>query len=156
MSLDIMAAGSHIEAEAGKQELLLLGALPRLLATVAEADDPAYDRLYPFAYGEDDADREYRRLAVPEIERARQRDNDTFEAVLARLAGGRTTLTRDEAESCVRAVGAGRITIAARHGLFEQDAFDESVDTPQGAIVAFLGVVQDELVTALFDLAGEA
>ncbi len=149
MSLTIAAAGSYVEVEMGKQERLLLGALPGLLATVDEADDPAYERLYPVPYGDDAADTEYRRLATPEIERARLRDNEVLTDVVERLDQGRTALSRTEAESCLRAVGAGRLTVAARHGFFDQATFDAAQRTPEGTIVAFLGLVQDELVAAL-------
>lgn len=156
MSLSITAVGAHVEAEAGRQELLLLGALPGLLATVERADDPAYERLHPVPYGDDEADEEFRRLTAPEIERARMRDRRVLAAVLDRLSEGRATLTRDEAECCMRAVGAARLAIAARHGFFEQSVFDDSHDSAEGVIVAFLGLVQDQLVGALSDLEGVA
>jgi hypothetical protein len=155
MSIDIVAAGCVVEAEMGQQELLLLGALPGLVATVAGSDDPAYERLYPAAYGDDDADREFRRFAAPEIERARTRDSTVFGAVLARLAEGRTSLNREEAEACIRTVGAGRLTIAARSGLFDQTTFDDAEHTPEGIIVGFLGVVQHDLVVAVSNLLEE-
>jgi len=152
MSLDIAAAGSRVEAELGPQELVLLRAVPGLLATIEQRDDPAYDRLHPVAYADDEADQEFRRLAAPEIERARLADNQVFADVLDRLAEGPAVLTRAEAESCMRTVGAGRLTIAARHGMFDQDVFDAAQESPEGAIVAFLGWVQDEFVAALSEL----
>lgn len=152
MSLDIVAAGTHIEATLGQQELLLLRALPSLLVSDRATDDPAYERLFPVPYGNDEADREFRRLAAPEIGRARQRDAEIFAHVMERCEAGPAALSRGEAEACARAVGTGRLTVAARHGLFDQDAFDASQNTPVGAIVAFLGLVQDELVHALAEL----
>jgi hypothetical protein len=154
MSLEIVASGSCVAIEMSTQERLLLRALPGVVSTVASESDPAYERLYPVPYGDDESDAEYRRLAVPEIERARDRDNDILTEVLERLEAGRATVRRDEAEACLRAVGAGRLAIAARHGFFDQSTFEAARNTPEGVVVAFLGVVQDELVTALRDLEG--
>lgn len=149
MSLEISATGSSVAIEIGKQERLLLGALPGVLSTVASESDPAYARLYPVPYGDEESDAEYRRLAVPEIARARDRDNDILSDVLQRLDAGRATLSRSEAEACLRTVGAARLAIAARHGFFDQTTFSAAEHTPEGVVVGFLGVVQDELVAAL-------
>jgi hypothetical protein len=154
MSLEISASGSTVAIEMGKQEQLLLSALPGVMATVDAETDPAYERLFPVPYGDDESDAEYRRLAMPEIERARDRDNDVMSDVLQRVEAGRATLSRHEAEACLRAVGAARLAIAARHGFFDQATFDAAQRTPEGAVVAFLGLVQDGLVAALSELEG--
>jgi hypothetical protein len=147
------ATSEGVEVRIGRRELAVLDALPSLLATISaeDDDDPAVGRLFPAAYADDAAELEFRRFAGSEIQRARQEDNDVFSDVLGRLDDGSTVLSLSETEACMRSVGAARIAIAARHGLFDQDAYDTSVETPHGTIVAFLGLLQEELVAALGD-----
>ena len=154
MSLHFAASAFGVEAEIGRRELAVLEAIPGLLATVAagEDDDPASLRLFPAAYGDDASEAEYRRFAASEIERAREHDRDVITEVLERLGDGSTLLTATEAECCVRAVGAARIAIAARHDMFDEDSLEAARDTPQGSIVAFLGLMQDEMLAALTDV----
>ncbi len=71
--------------------------------------------------------------------------------MLERLEQGRAELTPGETESCVRAIGAARLAIAARHGMFDMDELDQEPSTPHATIVAFLGYVQDELVNVLME-----
>jgi len=139
-----------VRARIDGQELAVLSAVPPLLASVdGDTADPAHDRLYPTAYANEADDREFRRLSRGEIQRGRRRDRDHLAAVLARLRDGRTELTTDEAEACARAVGAARLVIAARHGMFDGDGLPDVPTSPHEAIVAYLGMVQDELVDAL-------
>jgi hypothetical protein len=153
MTLRFTAVAGGVDVRLGRRELAVLGALPAFLATVGvEAGDPAIDRLFPAAYQGEADDRDFRRFAAPEIERARDVDRDVFSDVLERLRNGEAHLTTDEAESCMRTVGAARIAIAARNGLFDEDRFQAASRTPEGTIVAFLGVVQDEFVAALTQL----
>lgn len=152
MTFRFAPATGTIEARIDGQALAVLQAVPGFLASVdTAADDPAHDRLYPTAYTDDADDHEFRRLAHGEIRRAREADRTLFAGVLERLEEGRTSLTTDEAEACARSVGAARLAIAARHDMFDADDLSELPDSPHQAIVAYLGVVQDQLVQALME-----
>ncbi len=150
MSFHFDPESGEIEGRVDGQALAVLHAVPAFLASVdATPDDPAHDRLYPTAYADDAEDHEFRRLSHGEIQRARETDRTQLAAVLERLADGRTVVSQDEAEACARAVGAARLAIAARHSMFDTDDLSDLPDSPHQAIVAYLGMVQDQLVHAL-------
>lgn len=155
MSLRFTATSAGVHARVGRQELAVLEAIPGFLSSVGadDDDDPATERLFPVAYDDDAAAAEFRRFARPEIERARELDRDVLSDVLDRLSDGEVEMTTEEAESCMRTVGAARIAIAARHDLFDAERFEAESRSPHGTIVAFLGIVQDEMVAALNDAA---
>lgn len=145
-------ATGRIEAWVDGQALAVLQTIPGFLASVdAAADDPAHDRLYPTAYADDAEDHDFRRLAHGEIQKAREADRALLAEVLKRLEADRATLTTEEAEAFARSVGAARLAIAARHDMFDADDLSDLPDSPHHAIVAYLGVVQDQLVQALLD-----
>jgi hypothetical protein len=151
MTFRFAPATGTIEARIDAQALAVLQAVPGFLSSVDVTDDPAHDRLYPMAYADDADDHEFRRLAHGEIQRARESDRTCFAAVLERLENGRATLTAEEAEACARSVGAARLAIAARHNMFDADDLSDLPDSPHQAIVAYLGMVQDQLVQALLE-----
>jgi len=150
MSFTFSAATGQIEARVDAHELAVLKAIPAYLASIeSDSDDVVHERLYPAAYADEEEDREFRRLSHSDIQRAREVDRSRLTSVLERLAAGRTTLTEDEAESSARAMGAARLAIAARHGMFEVDELPRDPVTPHGTIVSYLGAVQVDLIEAL-------
>jgi hypothetical protein len=152
MTFRFESATGTIEAWIDGQALAVLQAVPGFLASVESTpDDPAHDRLYPTAYADDADDHEFRRLAHGEIQKGREADRALFAETLKRLEAGRTALTTEEAEAFARTVGAARLAIAARHNMFDADDLSNLPDSPHQAIVAYLGVVQDQLVQALMD-----
>ena len=62
---------------------------------------------------------------------------------------GPVLLTADDAAAWARAIGEARIVLAARKGLFDIGLPDGKVDDPEIALVMFLGVVQEELVSEM-------
>lgn len=152
MSFRFSAATGDIEGRVDAKELAVLSAIPSFLASIeTDTDDVVLERLYPAAYAEEEDDREFRRLSHGDIQRAREVDRRHLADVLERLAAGRTTLTEREAEASARAIGAARLAIAARHGMFDEDELPREPLTPHATIVSYLGAVQDDLIEALND-----
>ena len=94
------------------------------------------------------------------IERALASDGfqEAHADALARAgAGERWPLETADSAKIDRALGAGAvhqgIAIAARHGMFDGPDLDGEPRSPEGVIVAFLGLVQESLVGALLDAA---
>ena len=117
--------------------------------------DPALARLLPDAYRDDpDASGEFRRYTEQSLRSAKQ---ETARIVLDTLPpdGGPVKLSRDEAQSWLRALNDVRITLGVRLGVTEEfedewhqlDPLDPRATAFE--VYAWLGDVQESLVQAL-------
>jgi len=143
-------AGVHVTVP--ERELAVLRAVPGFLATTGETQPHvvARGRHSPPVYRDDDlADREFHRFSGSNVDEAQQQDRQMLEAVLDRLGTGEADLTAGEASAMVRAIGSARIALAANNGLFELDELPSEPESPQQMLVAFLGMIQEDLVGAL-------
>ncbi|MCI0545224.1 MAG: DUF2017 family protein [Actinobacteria bacterium] len=149
MSLRCEATDDGVLLGAGSMELSILEALPEFLASI-DGSGVETNRLHPAAYPDDaEAEREFQRLVADDLDALRQADATALAEITRRLGQGPIELDVAEAESLLRAVGAARLTLAARAGLFDLPELPEPATTPQQTLVQFLGIVQDSLVEAL-------
>jgi hypothetical protein len=129
----------------------MLGFSPRTRAPL----DPALARLLPDAYRDDpDAAGEFRRYTEQSLRSAKQ---ETARTVLDTLPadGGPVKLSRDQAQSWLRALNDVRITLGVRLGVTEEfedewhqlDPLDPRATAFE--VYAWLGDVQESLVQAL-------
>ena len=142
------ATNQGIEVSLQGPEIALLSRLGTLLGGAGvEKDDPARERLTPRIYADDDdASREFDRLASKERIEARSADRETFNSGLDAAAAGAMILNGEDAAAWARVIGEARIVLAARKGLFEAGLPTEAVDDPEVAFVMFLGALQEVLV----------
>lgn len=126
-----------------RRERALLAALPALVGSVGEGD-PAWERLHPPAYADDEgAQRDFRRFAEPEVERSRRHDRERFQATV-----DDAELTLGDAEAWVRVIGEARLVLASVGGVSRPEDLDRPHD-PRLVLVAWLAHLQDALVRAL-------
>jgi hypothetical protein len=129
----------------------MMGFSPRTRAPL----DPALARLLPDAYRDDpDASGEFRRYTEQSLRSAKQ---EVAQTVLDTLPadGGPVKLSREQAQSWLRALNDVRLTLGVRLGVTEE--FEEQwsrlkPDDPQWSafeVYAWLGAVQESLVQAL-------
>ncbi|MCP3993607.1 MAG: DUF2017 family protein [bacterium] len=142
------ANAGGIEISLMRPEIALLERLGSLLSGAGvEKDDPARERLFPKIYLDDNnASREFERLAGKEYVEVRSVDREAFNRGLKSACEDTLTLTLDEAGAWVRVIGEARIVLAARRGFFEKGLPEQPVDDPEVAFVMFLGIIQEELV----------
>jgi len=128
-----------------------LSALRSVLGQVGEIgsveEDAAARRLLPPASTERTVADEFAEMTERELRSRHVADELTLDAVLERGSDDQLTMTSEEADACVRAVGAARIALAARLGMYDDGA--KRFGFRQRAAVDFLGYIQDQLVTAL-------
>ncbi len=152
MTFEFASTAGGVRITVPERELAVLRAVPGFLATTGETQPHvvARGRHSPSVYGDDEAaDREFHRLSGTNVDEAQQEDRLMLEVVLDRLGTGEAELTVGEASAMVRAVGSARIALAANHGLFELDELPAEPESPQQMLVAFLGMIQEDLVGAL-------
>jgi Domain of unknown function (DUF2017) len=144
--------GESIMVILDEREASLLARLPLLLAGVGlEGGDAAASRLSPSAYpGDEEAEREYRRLMASDLDLARADDRDVFAET---VRSGSYPITVAAAEAWLRVIGDARLTLAARRGVTDEtDEWEQRIRSDHDlAIVAWLGHLQAELVDALGD-----
>lgn len=134
----------------GPEIAILSGLGSMLSAAGVEPNDPARKRLLPEVYPDDkDASRDFRRLAEKERVEARSVDREVFARGLEEAAIGSFVLSADHAASWLRVIGEARVVIAARKGLFDAGLPEGRVEDAEVALVMFLGVVQEELVSEM-------
>jgi len=141
------AGRDGIEARLPAGEIAVLSRLVPLLGAVGiDADDPARSRLEPTVYEDDPAaSREFNRLVGAELGDARAEDRERFAMTLADATSG-VVLSGADAAAWLRVLGAARIVLASRNGLFD-DGLPEGIPTdPETALVMLLGYLQEELV----------
>ena len=143
-----LAKGADVEVElAGSEAAILLG-LPGLLGSAGvDKGDPARSRLNPILYRDDeDASREYERLAAKDRGAVRSADQERFGEMLQTASEGPLLLGREDAAVWARVLGEARVVLAARHGLFDSGLPSEVPSDPEVVLVMLLGYMQEELV----------
>jgi hypothetical protein len=113
--------------------------------------DPAHARLFPAAYRDDEAaSEEFTRYTRPGLV-----DRKAANAAQVSLALDEETvhLAPDDAERWLPLLTDLRLVIADRLGIRADD--DEVPDTPAGEVYAWLGHLQESIVTLLDDIAQE-
>ncbi len=143
------AEGDTIIVTMRARERVLIGQIPVLLAGVTgDGGDPGFEVLHRAVYRDDPrAAVEVANLSASEDEIRRTADRDVVE----RVASGATGMTRDEAHGFLRAVNEARLVLAARAGAFDLGpGWEEEIAAdPSLAAVAWLGMVQSELIRTL-------
>ncbi len=131
-----------------ERELLqqLRAELVALLET--EPGDSSLERLFPPAYEDKRADREYRKLMGDELLDGRRRALDVLEAT-----AGQEQLTAEEAEAWLTALNDLRLVLGTRLDVRE-DTFSDGLDmrdprAPELAVYSYLTWLQDSLVSAV-------
>ena len=127
-------------------ERAVLAALaPQLREALADPDAPGLRRLFPPAYGADEADRqaEYARLMRDDLV---ERHAGALE-VLERTAGA-DELSADELDTWVRALTHLRLVLGTRLDVAEDDD-PADVDDPEHHLYWYLGYLQETALDAL-------
>ena len=131
-----------------ERELLqqLRAELVALLET--EPDDPSLERLFPPAYDDKQANREYQKLMGDELLDGRRRALDVLGAT-----AGQEQLSAEEAESWLTALNDLRLVLGTRLDVRE-DTFADGLDmrdprAPELAVYSYLTWLQDALVSAV-------
>lgn len=145
------ATSQGIEATLLGPEIAILARLGGLLGSAGvKKSDPATGRLMPDIYPQDgQASRDFHRLVGKERVEARSADREVFGRGLEAALAGPVMLTTEDASAWARVIGEARVVLAARKGLFDTGLPDGKVDDPEVALVMFLGVVQEELVSQM-------
>jgi len=139
-------------------EVAILSRLSALLGSIgSDAQDPARGRLHPAVYPDDEAaSQELMRLTKDDIAAGRQADLEIFTRQLPESMNG-VDVKIDEAEAWLRVLGAARIVLASRRGLFDLDDLElASTDDPDVALVHLLGAYQAGLTEALLSSMGSS
>lgn len=142
------ATADGIAVQLFDTEIAILERLgPVLQGVGVEKDDPATQRLRPVIYSDDEqASREFERLAAKERVEVRSVDREKFADGLKAAAAGVITLSTEDAATWARVLGESRVVLAARKGLFDTGLPQGRPEDPEVALVMFIGVLQEELV----------
>ncbi|OFW66196.1 MAG: hypothetical protein A2Z12_07310 [Actinobacteria bacterium RBG_16_68_21] len=143
MTEPFVRTGDGVRVHLSKAEIAVLRGLPEVIA----ADGDAGGRLDYRAHPDDPtAEARYRDLIGEDLNRLRAADRRAFTRGL-----GRGEVTVEDAEAWMRVVGEARIVLAARLGITDDGWEDDARTTrdPEMALLAYLGYLQDALVTAL-------
>lgn len=143
---------SGIEVNLEPTEYAVLERVPALVGSIgASRDDPAAARLDPPVHpGNDKASGEFARLAGVEVAQGRYADAGAFERTLQHLQADRS-LSLEDGEAWVRALGTARIALIARRGReFDDESFAAADRAdPDILLVDYLGFLQEELLAVL-------
>ena len=119
-------------------------AVDRRAPTVATVDSP----LYP----EDTAaSREFERFAAKERSQSRAADRERFSNKLDEMQSGSIALGDTDAAAWARVLAEARVSLAARHGLFERGLPEDGSITADTALIVLLGHVQSDLVAVMVE-----
>ena len=134
----------------------VLETLPDYLSGLdGDRSDPAVARLYPSGHPDDEeAERRFRVLVTPGLRHARSKDREAF---IAGVASRPRSLSAAEAAVWLRVLGEVRLALAARAGVIDEapEGWDEAEpETPEIALVHFLGYLQGSLAEALLGSGG--
>jgi hypothetical protein len=142
------AVDEGVQVDLAGPESALLSRLTSLLGGAGvDKDDPAREWLLPRLYPNDEnASREFVRLAGKERVELRSADRERYKLSLDLAANGRVVLSDNDAAAWARVIAEARIVLAARKGLFETGLPEGPVDDPEVTFVVFLSVIQEELV----------
>jgi hypothetical protein len=142
--------GSEIALVLGAAERALLGRMVPFLDDVdpEDAADAGARRLRYRAHPDDEeADRNFRELVGDDLEGARTADRRRFLASLERGA-----LDGEDADAWLRVLGEARLVLAARLGIEDEEGWETRRDGgPEMALLALLGLLQEDLVRILLD-----
>lgn len=150
----VSRTGGRIVLEFAEGEAAVLRSLVDQYLEVVGTDagaDPAHARLFPAAYRDDEvAAEEFTRYTRPGLV-----DRKAANAAQVSLALDEETvrLAPDDAERWLPLLTDLRLVIADRLGIRADD--DEVPDTPAGEVYAWLGHLQESIVTLLDDIAWE-
>jgi hypothetical protein len=97
------------------------------------------------------ASREFQRLAAKERSQSRALDRERFSKRLQDLRSGSIILGDADAAAWARVLAEARVSLAARHGLFEQGLPEDGSVTTDTALIVLLGHVQSDLVAVMLE-----
>ena len=146
-----------VELRLAPEEIEALVMLPELLASVGSVPgDPAAARLTIATYPDDDeADAEFRRLMVPELDAGRSADRSAVLASLEVAMGQPVELSMAEAEAWLLVLNESRLVLAARIGIDEDGWGDDAAELedldPPMAFLHFLTYLHGELTHVLLE-----
>jgi hypothetical protein len=129
------------------EKVLLRELLAELETLLDDPDDPAVRRLFPPAYGDRDAEEQYRSLVRDQLVAGRS----------SALAAVRETLDKDvlsahEADAWLRALNDLRLVLGTRLDVSEDFDYEVDIRDPGGrdvAVYVYLSWLQEQLVEAL-------
>ena len=148
----------EIVVELDPAEVEIMARLAILLGSqVGDRRDSAVAAVDSPLYPEDPAaSREFERLAAKERTQARLLDRERFSKSLDDMRGGSIALGDADAASWARILAEARVSLAARHGLFDEGLPDDGSITADTALIVLLGHIQSDLVTAMLQKMEEA
>jgi hypothetical protein len=143
MSQPFVRSGALVRVRLDPGTRELLASLPELVEQSGDAEGRFDYRIHP-----DDpaAEARYRELVGDSLDDLRRGDRTVL-----RRAAAAETLEPDEAEAWMRVIGEARLILAGRLGIVA-DGWEEDADpeqSPEMALLGYLGYLQDGLVTAL-------
>ncbi len=149
---------SGIVAELDPAELEIMSRLAMLLAgQAADRNDPAAAAVDAPLYPKDPAaSREFERFAARERDQARASDRERFAKGLAEMKSSTITLGEADAAAWARVLAEARVSLAARHGLFDRGLPEDGSVTADTALIVLLGHVQSDLVAVMLERMKEA
>lgn len=142
MSEPFTRDGATIRVRLRRLEQQALATLPDLIEHGGAIDRLAY-RAHP---DDPERDAEFQALVAGSLAGMRHEDHRRF---VAGLAGG--VLEGDDAEAWLRVIGEARLVLATALGI-DHDGWEEEADpeeSPEMALLSYLGFLQDRLVTLL-------
>ena len=148
----------EIVVELDPAELEIMLRLATLLASqAANRHDPAAAAVDAPLYPADPvASREFERFAAAERSQARALDRRRFTKGLAEMKGGSMMLGEADAAAWARVLAEARVSLAARHGLFDRGLPEDGSVTADTALIVLLGHVQSDLVAVMLERMEEA
>ena len=102
------------------------------------------------------ASREFQRLAAKERSQSRAYDRERFSKKLEDMQSGSIVLGDADAAAWARVLAEARVSLAARHGLFEQGMPEDGSVTKDTALIVLLGHVQSDLIAVMLEKMEEA
>lgn len=153
-------AGGGVRVRLSSHEREVLAALPAQLRPIlaGEADAPgatgsARDRLFPPAYDDPAAEREFRELIGTSVVEERLAAVAAFAETLAGGSTGpwgwSTMLSDEHAHAWLGATNDARLLLAEVAGITAEDQWQHDADGPLHALLHYLSWLQEELLAAL-------
>ena len=143
------ARGDAIDVRLTPEDRHLLGQIPDLLAGIdASGSDPAHEVLHRRAFGDDEErSAAFDDLVAGERDAGRRLDR----AVVAAVAEGADSLSRNEGLSLLRSINEARLALAARAGAFDEgDGWERrAAFEPAVAAAVWMAHLQSQLIGAL-------
>jgi hypothetical protein len=136
-------SGAGIRVRLSTEERAVLATLPDVIASVDDAGGRFDYRAHP---DDPEAEDRYRDLVGDDLSSGREADRRRYAETLAE-----SIIEPDTAEAWMRVVGDARLALAHRLGI-ESDGWEAHHDpsaSPDAALLAYLGYIQDALVRTL-------